>query len=660
MERRQPIRLTKSRFTQALSCPTKLAYIADDKYANQSIEDTFLEALAEGGFQVGELAKQYYQSGIAIETSDPVDALRQTSELLTNDEVTIFEAAIEFQNCFIRVDILEKKGQSIRLHEVKAKSFDGKAGAAFTKRDGSPNSEWKKYLYDVAFQKWVCMKALPKHLISAHLMLADKSKRTSSAGLNQKFRIQNRNGRKSIIIEGQVTPEDLKSKILTSINVDNVCAHIFGSTDHGLEMEETFDHMIDRFSQAIEKQKKIKTPIGLKCGSCEFICSATHKELGKKDGRAECFQHVLGLNADVLLEPTVFDLWNYRGKQKFIDDGIIKLADINEEDLHITAGVAGLSNSERQWLQIQKAKEDDDTVYIDKKGLRHEMSNWVYPLHFIDFETTMVAIPFGANRAPYEGIAFQFSHHMVSKDGTVTHAGEFLNVEPGYFPNYDFVRALKEQLAKDEGSIFRYSNHENTYLNIIRNQLLADENPPTDIVELVSFIETITTPPRNSEDTWVGERVMIDLLEILKKYYFDPRTNGSNSLKYVLPNILNRSEMLQAKYGAPSYGIKDGPYSKNFADWQWIKKNAQGAVLDPYLLLPKLFEDIEEEQVLLLTNDNELRNGGAALMAYARMQFETMSEYERDELKSALLKYCELDTLAMVMIYEAWKSELQV
>jgi hypothetical protein len=45
--------------------------------------------------------------------------------------------------------------------------------------------------------------------------------------------------------------------------------------------------------------------------------------------------------------------------------------------------------------------------------------------------------------------------------------------------------------------------------------------------------------------------------------------------------------------------------------------------------------------------------GGAALTAYARLQqFEDMSYYERTEFKKALSKYCELDTMAMVMIYE--------
>jgi hypothetical protein len=35
-----------------------------------------------------------------------------------------------------------------------------------------------------------------------------------------------------------------------------------------------------------------------------------------------------------------------------------------------------------------------------------------------------------------------------------------------------------------------------------------------------------------------------------------------------------------------------------------------------------------------------------------------MSDYEREEIRSALLRYCELDSLAMVMIYEGWREML--
>ena len=37
-----------------------------------------------------------------------------------------------------------------------------------------------------------------------------------------------------------------------------------------------------------------------------------------------------------------------------------------------------------------------------------------------------------------------------------------------------------------------------------------------------------------------------------------------------------------------------------------------------------------------------------------------MSRDEREIIKQSLLKYCELDTLAMVMIYEFFVSELKI
>jgi hypothetical protein len=38
------------------------------------------------------------------------------------------------------------------------------------------------------------------------------------------------------------------------------------------------------------------------------------------------------------------------------------------------------------------------------------------------------------------------------------------------------------------------------------------------------------------------------------------------------------------------------------------------------------------------------------------MQFDDVPEEERENVFEALLRYCELDTLAMVMIYQHWKS----
>ena len=98
--------------------------------------------------------------------------------------------------------------------------------------------------------------------------------------------------------------------------------------------------------------------------------------------------------------------------------------------------------------------------------------------------------------------------------------------------------------------------------------------------------------------------------------------------------------------------------SNNFKDWTWLKTK-DGKIIDPYKQLPKMFQDLSAKDIKLLSFDNTLGDGGAALTAYGRLQFEEMSDYEREEIKKALLKYCELDTFAMVLIYEGWKDLLQ-
>ena len=100
------------------------------------------------------------------------------------------------------------------------------------------------------------------------------------------------------------------------------------------------------------------------------------------------------------------------------------------------------------------------------------MDSWNHPLHFIDFETTTVAVPFNKGRHPYEGIAFQFSHHTIQDDGSIAHEGEYLCTARGAFPNYEFVRELKMQLDRDGGTVFRYASHENSFLCLIHAQFV--------------------------------------------------------------------------------------------------------------------------------------------------------------------------------------------
>jgi hypothetical protein len=159
--------LTKSRFKIGVECPSKLFYSDDKSYGNLNEDNSFLESLAEGGFQVGELAKLYYSSGIEITTVDKDKAAQETLELLKRENVVIYEASFKHENLFVKADLVVKRGNTIELIEVKAKSFDPHEEDQFyskrSLKSGKPklNSTWEPYLVDVAFQAHVIKKSSP-------------------------------------------------------------------------------------------------------------------------------------------------------------------------------------------------------------------------------------------------------------------------------------------------------------------------------------------------------------------------------------------------------------------------------------------------------------------------------------------------------------------
>ena len=656
-----PRYLTKSRFKLATQCPTKLFYTRKPQYPDTMIDDPFLAALADGGHQVGELAKRYHPDGHDIKSLSYDESERETLELLKQDKVTIFEPAIRFNNLFIRVDILIKHGNHFELIEVKAKSYTASEDKDFLNTKEMLDSKWKPYIYDVAFQKYVLQSAFPNAIISSYLMLVDKNAVCETDGMNQKFILfKDENNRKGIDVSSTLTEKDLNTKLLKKVNVDKAINIAY---EHELTTgmpAHTFIHNINALSKHYAQDLKIAPVIGKKCKDCEFTCSHEDEQNGLLSGKKECWQEQLRWQASDFAEPTVLDVWNFRGAEHCIQDGIIKLNDMTIEDIDPESTIDGikraaLSTKERQWLQIEKTQKQDTTLYFDDESMAREFASWTYPLHFIDFETSAVAIPFYKGMRPYEGIAFQFSHHQVNEDGSIAHAGQFLNTEKGQFPNFEFIRALQDELGNDNGTILMYSPHENTFLNTIYRQLQQSNEHDKD--SLCEFIKTITVSRKKSDESWSGERAMVDMLKLVKQYCYDPATNGSNSIKYVLPAMLNSSTFLQNKYSQPVYGSSEMP-SLNFTYKRWIQFDDNGHVIDPYKQLPKMFSDATDHDVELLSEGDELNNGGLALTAYAKMQFTEMSEYERAQLSNALLMYCELDTWAMVAIYEGWKEML--
>ena len=152
--------------------------------------------------------------------------------------------------------------------------------------------------------------------------------------------------------------------------------------------------------------------------------------------------------------------------------------------------------------------------------------------------------------------------------------------------------------------------------------------------------------------------MMIDLCKISDKAFFYKDTNGSNSLKKALPAVFKISQNLREIYSKPIYGSPKGILSINFNSeegFTWIRDDGN---YDPYFqlkelakdMLPVDIDDIEENDASIIAE------GGAAAMAYSRLQFEDLNNDSRQRIKNSLLRYCELDTLAMVLVLQAWKS----
>ena len=642
--------LSKSRFKIGLECPNKLYFYGDKNYANQKDENTFLASLAEGGFQVEALARLYYPEGVFIDAKpgDYKDAFAKTQKALENENVVIYEASFLYEGLYVMTDILVKRGSKIKIVEVKAKSFDPAEDHEFIGKRGNITSGWRSYLFDITFQKYVVQRCYKDLTIDACFMMADKTKVATIEGLNQKIRLPHSGDIRRDVLVNLTAEQAQETSVLSEVNVNSIVEDVI-SGKHSYYDNLNFMEAIPLLHSVYSEKKYPSWPTNYsRCKSCQYRATEEEKANGLLSGFEYCFKTQHKWSQEDFNRSNIFELWNFRG-QKLLEENRLFLDDLTEEDFKIKEVPDKMGPAERRWVQVERTLDMPNEPYIEKSALNAEIQTWKYPLHFIDFETSAVALPFNKGRRPYEQMAFQFSHHTCYADGRIEHTSEYINNIPGEFPNFLFVSALKKALETDNGTIFRFATHENSILNAIKNQLEESTYPKKK--DLIDFIKTITTPTQKSADSWKPNRPMVDLREVILNYYYNPLTKGSNSLKAILPAVLNTSSFLKEKYTKPIKNIN--LTSQNFGPHHvWLKFKA-GKAIDPYKALPDVFESWETEKLDgTISGLSNISDGGGALTAYSKLQFVDMSTKERDTITESLLKYCELDTLAMVMVYE--------
>ena len=659
--------LTKSRFKLGLECPTKLYYTKNLDYADQGQNDPFMQALAKGGYQVGEMAKFKYCDdpkgfGMTVETLDEELALQITKDkLLTHPNVVIAEGAFRFENLFIRADVVVRDGHTIKLIEVKSKSISN-ADTFFDKK-GNPVAKWQPYLYDIAFQTYVMQKALPQFEIKPYLLLINKDAVAGRDGLNQLFKVsKDEKGRMSVAVEEGLTSAQIGNfDLLKEVPMGEVVQRLnaLPVPNENVPVEySTLERFIQWSADLYVSQQRHWCKPSLACKKCTFVAAGTEKKCGFTECWSNHQWNVVGkLSAEQLIETKVTDLWLGLGGsgKKVMAQNVPFLAMLEPELLRPENATAdsekmGMTPFERRSFQIEAFRQRTNDYIFWKDDFDAMKQGWDFPLNMIDFETSVVALPYFKGMAPYETVAFQFSHHVMHADGRVVHHNDFISWESGEYPNLEFVRALKASLESNEGTIFRYAAHENTVLNKIKRDIAVLK--PVDQAELLEFIDSITEENIDVKSKLKrrGPRNMVDMADLVRKVYYSPHAGGSNSIKRILPAIIHDCPVVASRYSQPDLYGKGMEYnSRNFENHTWIQDDKNR---DPYKTLLPLtsFDGITD--VDLFDDLGEVSDGTAAMTAYNKLQWSFIGEAERLALRDALLQYCELDTLAMVMLMQ--------
>jgi hypothetical protein len=521
------------------------------------------------------------------------------------------------------------KSKSIRPHDP--------ADSLHTKK-GLPKSDWNLTLQDIAFQTHVLQEAYPGLEIEPYLMLLDKEKQSVVDAMNSYFYLkQGGAGKNPEVVLSQSLPPQMLQRgnwILCELSVRDMVERLLKEDYEG----KTFAQRAKDWSDHYAKDKKIAPVLSSKCRDCQFRANPDERKEGLLSGYHECWRAVSGLPDAKLESGTVVEIWQYRKKEELLQQGIYHQTQVKPEILTGSFGP-------RQQQQVTCVQKNITTPLVDIAGLATDLSRLEYPLHFIDFETIRGAIPFHKDSAPYEQVAFQFSHHVVEKNGAIRHEGEWISLKRGQWPNADFLKELQKELSKDGGSILHYANHEQQVLGDMADQV-ERTNP-----RLAAWARGLMDSSKSDHGQGMGR--MVDLKKILEARYYHPLAGGSNSLKKILPAILQTSPFLKKKYSSPIYGTPAMP-SRNFKAMTWIQGKA-----DPYELLPPVSADIPLDVERVFGENDKIDQGGAAMTAYAKVQFTQCSAAEVAGVEKALLKYCELDTLAMVMLWEEWQEQIK-
>ncbi|MBA3769797.1 MAG: DUF2779 domain-containing protein [Blastocatellia bacterium] len=204
---------------------------------------------------------------------------------------------------------------------------------------------------------------------------------------------------------------------------------------------------------------------------------------------------------------TIFDISYLKTDKRrdLLSQGIVAVIDVPDD----------FPLSDKQRIQVEAAK--SGVITIDVNEIEKRMSQWQYPLHFLDYETFAYAIPQFDGIKPYQQMCFQYSLHTIDALKAATRHSWYLSRGDDLTPPRLLVEALRESMSGGIGTVLVwYEAFEKG-----RNSEMAEMFP-----EHAEFLNEINAKT-------------FDLMKIFSdRLYIHPEFKGRNSIKKVLPVLV--------------------------------------------------------------------------------------------------------------------------
>jgi hypothetical protein len=278
----------------------------------------------------------------------------------------------------------------------------------------------------------------------------------------------------------------LNVKSVSILTINNECEYphfdeLFTRTDvtkDVLAFQEKIPGLLKEFFSMLGKKSAPKMDIGPHCSDPYDCGFQEHCWAAKK-----------------IPEISIFDIPRLSGAKKWAlyEAGKLKLQEVDIELNEIQDRMVQCSVNQRP--------------FIDAQAVSKAIKRWEYPLAFLDFETIAFAIPRFKGQTPYQQIPFQFSCHILEKEGGELKHAEYLH-EDETDPRPAVKKALASLLPK-KGSIIAYNQG---FEGRVLKELGLDD---------------------------LAAR-LVDPLPVIRNHVYHPEFRGSFSIKAVAPALLGK------------------------------------------------------------------------------------------------------------------------